>query len=146
YKVFAQVNIENCQGVAIINKTPEGFDVVETNGGTSNGEVDLQLILRPKTNYGEGRFPQGPGPGFLKPDQDPAAAKAKNQPDRDKMYRWPSDWDVYHYDPTSLTPVGNIVPAGPDIGLYKAMDGSLLKGGVPVKKNTGMNSPPGLLK
>jgi hypothetical protein len=98
-KVIAQVNIPECNGVAVINKTAKGFDIVELRGGTSSGEIDYQIVVRPKTNYGEGRFPQGPGPGFLKSKDEPVAAKAKNQPDRSKTYRWPADWEVYGYNP-----------------------------------------------
>jgi hypothetical protein len=67
-------------GVTIVNQTPTGFDLVELNGGTHSGKLDYQLILKPKTNYGEGRFPQAPGPSYLKSEKEPAAAKAKNNP------------------------------------------------------------------
>ena len=94
-KIFPQANILTCNGLAVINKTVNGFDIVEVNNGMSNGEVDYQIIAKPKTNYGEGRFPQAPGPAGMK--EDPAAAKAKNQIDPSKIYHWPSDSEVYNY-------------------------------------------------
>jgi hypothetical protein len=94
-KVFPQANILTCNGLAIINKSVSGFDIVEVNNGTSSGEVDYQIIAKPKTNYGEGRFPQAPGPAGLK--ENPPAAKAKNQIDPSKIYHWPSDSEVYNY-------------------------------------------------
>jgi hypothetical protein len=127
YKVFCQVNILDCNGIAVINKTATGFDIVEINGGTHSGEVDYQIIAKPKTNFGEGRFPQAPGPGFLKPKNDPEAAYAKNRPDYDKVYKWPADWDVYKYDPADYTEPGNPIEGGANVGLFKMPDGSLSK-------------------
>ncbi|MEO8088266.1 MAG: hypothetical protein ABI763_15705, partial [Bacteroidota bacterium] len=97
-KVFPQVNIASSNGVAIMNKTATGFDIVEVNGGTNSGEVDYQIVAKPKTNYGEGRFSQAPGPAWLKHEKEPAAAKAANQLDYNKIFHWPADWDVYGYD------------------------------------------------
>ncbi|MCX6296226.1 MAG: hypothetical protein NTX97_09190, partial [Bacteroidetes bacterium] len=94
-KVFPQANILDCNGVAIVNKSASGFDIVELKNGTSSGEVDYQIIAKPKTNYGEGRFTQDPGPVGLK--NDPAAARAQNQINISNIFHWPSDPEVYNY-------------------------------------------------
>lgn len=133
-KVICQPNMEYCNGVAVINKTEKGFDIVEMNGGTHSGEIDFQIVAKPKTNYGEGRFPQGPGPDFLKKDMEPLEAKAKNQGNREKMYRWPNDWDVYGYDPEEMTPIGGVIPAGPNAGKIKLGNGKYGTS-VPAKKS-----------
>lgn len=125
-KVIAQPNFENCNGLAVINKSAQGFEIVELRGGTSNGVVDYQIIVKPKTNFGEGRFPQAPGPAFLKSQDQPAAARTHNRPDPAKIYRWPADWETYRYDPAALTPVGSVVPAGKYVGMYKAAEGRYL--------------------
>jgi hypothetical protein len=103
-KVFLQVNMTDCNGVAVVNKSANGFDLVEVNGGNHSGEVDYQIIARPKTNYGEGRFPQGPGPAGG-PKEIPAAAKAQNSGNRDTMFRWPADQTVYGYTLIQPQPV-----------------------------------------
>ncbi len=121
-KVICQPNMEYCNGVAVINKSASGFDIVEMNGGTHSGEIDFQIIVRPKTNYGEGRFPQGRAP-FIKGDQEPIAAKAKNQPDYSKVFRWPNDWEVYGYDPEKNIAIGDMIPAGPNSGKFKLGNG-----------------------
>lgn len=90
------VDMPNFKGVTVTNRTSTGFDLVELNGGNSTGWIDYQIVVKPKTNYGEGRFPQAPGPIGLK--EEPAAAKARNQPDPAKIFRWPSDNVVYGYD------------------------------------------------
>ncbi len=91
------VDMLNFNGVAMANRTATGFDLIELNGGNNSGTLEYQLVVKPKTNYGEGRFMQAPGPAGLKPDKDPAKAKAKNQPDPSKIWRWPSDNIVYDY-------------------------------------------------
>lgn len=121
-KVITQVNIVECNGVAVINKTATGFDIVELRGGTSSGEIDYQIVAKPKTNYGEGRFPQAPGPAFLKGNE-PVQAKAANPGNRTTMFRWPADWEVYNYDPAAMTKIGDIVPGGPHAGKYKIAEG-----------------------
>ncbi len=121
-KVITQVNIIECNGVAVINKTATGFDIVELRGGTSSGEIDYQIVAKPKTNYGEGRFPQAPAPAYAK-GAEPAQAKAANSGNRTTMYRWPADWEVYKYDPAALTKIGDVVPAGPHAGKYKIAEG-----------------------
>jgi hypothetical protein len=98
-KIFPQVNIPTSNGVVVMNKTASGFDIVEVNGGTSTGEVDYQIVAKPKTNFGEGRFSQAPGPAWLKHGKEPDAAKAANQLDYNKIFHWPADWDVYGYNP-----------------------------------------------
>ena len=91
------VDMTEFNGVAMVNRTESGFDLVELNGGTHSGEVEYQLIVKPKTNYGEGRFPQGPGP-IGGPKDIPLKAKAKNNGNRDTMFRWPADNIVYGYE------------------------------------------------
>lgn len=118
YKVFTQVNIPGSYGVMILNKTVEGFDIVENNNGQNNGEIDLQIVLKPKTNYGTGRFVQAPGPAFLKKDREPLAAKASNQ-GNSQVFNWPPDWIVYNYDPADYTPIGGIVEGGKYQGMIK---------------------------
>ena len=80
------------------NRTQTGFDLVELNGGTHNGTLEYQLVVKPKTNYGEGRFMQAPGPLGIKPDQEPAKAKAQNRPSYDQIWHWPSDPVQYGYE------------------------------------------------
>jgi hypothetical protein len=123
-------------GVTIVNQTPTGFDLVELNGGTHSGKLDYQLILKPKTNYGEGRFPQAPGPSYLKSEKEPAAAKAKNNPaDGRKIFRWPAETETYNYKPEDLVGVGEEVQGGTHHGMIKMADGSF-KPANPVDKNS----------
>jgi hypothetical protein len=117
------VNMLYFNGVTIVNQTPTGFDLVELNGGTNSGKLDYQIIVKPKTNYGEGRFPQGPGPAYVKRNEEPIAAKAKNQPDASKLFYWPADHIVYQYNPEDMVEVGEIIPAGPNAGKYKLGNG-----------------------
>lgn len=121
-KVICQPNMEYCNGVAVINKTDKGFDIVEMNGGTNSGEIDFQIIAKPKTNYGEGRFPQAKS-RFVKSENEPEAAKTANQPDYNKVFRWPSDWQVYGYDVEENVAIGDVIPAGPNAGKIKLGDG-----------------------
>ena len=88
--------------------------------------MDYQLIAKPKTNYGEGRFPQAPGPGWLKQELEPQAAKAANQPQEREIFNWPPDWEVYGYDVEKVTPVGGVVHAGPNAGKIKVAEGVFL--------------------
>jgi hypothetical protein len=91
------VDMPSFNGISISNRTEKGFDIIELNGGTHSGTLEYQVVVKPKTNYGEGRFMQAPGPLGLKPEMEPAKAKAKNQPDISKIWRWPSDNVVYGY-------------------------------------------------
>ena len=110
-KVFPQVNIPSSNGVIVTNKTATGFDLVEVNGGTHSGEVDYQIVAKPKTNYGEGRFSQAPGPIWLRHGAEPDAAKAANQLDATKIFHWPNDWDVYGYNPADYMSKDGYLPA-----------------------------------
>ncbi|MCB0790418.1 MAG: hypothetical protein H6595_10190 [Flavobacteriales bacterium] len=110
-------------GAAVMNKSSTGFDIVELNGGTHSGPIDYQVVAKPRTNFGEGRFPQAPGPAWLKKDAEPIAAKAANQPTDREIFTWPPDWEVYGYDVDAMTPVGGLVPAGPHKGLIKVAEG-----------------------
>ncbi|MBK7433441.1 MAG: hypothetical protein IPI66_05685 [Chitinophagaceae bacterium] len=119
------VNMLYFNGVTIVNQTPTGFDLVELNGGTNSGKLDYQLVVKPRTNYGVGRFPQAPGPAWVKGDKEPAAAKAKNNPkDGRKIFIWPAETETYKYKPEDLVGVGEIVPAGIHHGKVKMADGS----------------------
>jgi hypothetical protein len=121
-RVFATpVNMLNFEGVALTNLTATGFDLVELNGATHTGTVDYQLVAKPKTNFGQGRFPQGRGPAWLKPDMEPQSAKAANQPKN--IFYWPADHVQYGYDPEEMVAVGEIVPAGPNAGKFKLGNG-----------------------
>ncbi|NSW45670.1 MAG: hypothetical protein HPY79_07645 [Bacteroidales bacterium] len=82
-------------GVTVIKRTNNTIELIELNDGNHSGMLDYQLVVKPKTNFGEGRFPQAPGPVGLK--KEPPAAKAKNQPDPSKIFHWPSDPEVYDY-------------------------------------------------
>jgi hypothetical protein len=116
-------------GAAIVNQTATGFDIVELNGGSNNGKVQYQIIVRPKTGYGEGRFPQAPGPAYLKADKEPAAAKTLNQPnDGRTIFYWPADHIVYKYNPEDMIPIGEVVPAGPNAGKIKLGNGEYREG------------------
>lgn len=124
-RVFATpVSMPNFNGVTIMNQTSTGFDLVELNGGSHSGKLDYQLVCKPKTNYGEGRFPQAPGPPYLKKDKEPAAAKAANQPTQ--AFHWPADHEQYNYDPAEVIGVGSIVPAGPLHGKLKVAEGKYI--------------------
>ncbi len=132
-KVFPQANILNCNGLAVLNKSATGFDLVEVSGGTSSGEVDYQIVAKPKTNYGEGRFAYVAGP-LLKYEQDPPSAKAANQVDWSNIYRWPADWDVYGYDVEAHTGIGDVILGGSHGGKIKLGDGKY-GDGLPSDKN-----------
>lgn len=104
-------------GITIMSQTSNSVEILELNGGNHSGKLQYQLVVKPKTNYGEGRFPQAPGPGYLKSDKEPLAAKTKNQPsDGRKIFQWPSDHIVYKYNPEDYIKVGDVVPAGPNAG------------------------------
>ncbi|MCB9195039.1 MAG: hypothetical protein H6598_02340 [Flavobacteriales bacterium] len=90
-------NMPYFNGVTTMNQTTSGIDLIELNGGTNSGTLQVQVIVKPKTNFGEGRFVQAPGPAWLKPEQEPEAAKAANQ-GSDEIFNWPADWEVYGYE------------------------------------------------
>lgn len=117
------VDMLEFNGIAVTNRDSTGFDLVELNGGSHSGTLDYQLVVKPRTNYGQGRYPQAPGPAWLKKDQEPASAKAANQPTERTIYHWPADWEVYGYDLDKVTPVGDIVKGGPHVGLFKVAEG-----------------------
>lgn len=121
-------------GVTIMSQTKNSVELLELNGGTHTGKLQYQLVAKPKTNYGEGRFPQAPGPGYLKSEKEPLAAKAKNQPnDGRKIYKWPSDHIVYKYNPEDHVAIGDVIPAGPNAGKIKLGNGKY-SDGVPAEK------------
>ena len=119
------VNMRYFNGVTIENQTTTGFDIIELNDGNHTGKIDYQVVVKPRTNFGVGRFPQAPGPAYLKSDKEPAAAKAANNPkDGRKIFYWPADSEVYNYKPEDLVGVGEIVQAGKYRGMVKMADGT----------------------
>jgi len=64
--ICTPVGMPYFNGITIMNQTKNSVEILELNGGSHSGKLQYQLILKPKTNYGEGRFPQAPGPAFLK--------------------------------------------------------------------------------
>lgn len=122
------VDMPQFNGVTTLHQTATGIDVLELNGGQHSGTLHYMLTLKPKTNYGEGRYPQAPGPSYLKADKEPQSAKAANNPaDGRSVFRWPADHVVYKYNPEDMTGIGDIVPSGPHRGMYKMADGSFSK-------------------
>lgn len=103
------VNMTDFNGVSVMNQTAVGFDLVELNSGNHSGNLYYQLVVKPKTNFGEGRFPQGPGPAEG-PKEMPAAAKAKNSGNKDKAFRWPADNVVYGYELIKPEPASVLTP------------------------------------
>ena len=115
--ICTPVGMPYFNGVTIMEQTTKSVDILELNGGTHSGKLQYQIVVKPKTNYGEGRFQQAPGPAYLKADKEPMIAKAKNQPnDGREIYQWPADHVVYKYNPEDYIVVGDVVPAGPNAG------------------------------
>jgi len=115
--ICTPVGMPYFNGVTIMEQTNKSVEILELNGGNHSGKLQYQLVVKPKTNYGEGRFQQAPGPAYLKADKEPLAAKAKNQPnDGRKIFQWPADHLVYKYNPEDYISVGDVVPAGPNAG------------------------------
>ena len=127
------VDMPNFNGVTVTNRTATGFDLVELNGGGLSGTLDYQLTAKPKTNFGEGRFPQAPGPAWLKPEFEPASAKAANQPTTRSIFHWPADWEVYGYDVEKATPIGATVMGGEHKGMVKVAEG-VFQPGIPATR------------
>lgn len=46
YHVFVQLNDPDCQGVAVVNKTAIGFDVVELRKGRSSAEFSYRIVAK----------------------------------------------------------------------------------------------------
>lgn len=122
--ICTPVGMPYFNGVTIMSQTKNSVEILELNGGTHSGKLQYQLVAKPKTNFGEGRFPQAPGPGYLKADKEPIAAKAINQPaDGRAIYKWPADHIVYKYNPEDYVAVGDVIPAGPNAGKIKLGNG-----------------------
>lgn len=117
------VNMPEFNGVTITNQTDKSFDILELNGGKHSGRIDYEIVLKPRTNYGEGRFIQAPGPAWLKQDKEPKSAKAANQPGNRDYFHWEEDWKVYNYNPEDMVEVGDVIPAGPHAGKIKLANG-----------------------
>lgn len=132
--ICTPVGMPYFNGVTIMGQTSNSVEILELNGGTHSGKLQYQLVAKPKTNYGEGRFPQAPGPSYLKADKEPLAAKAKNQPnDGRKVFKWKSDSEVYKYNPEDLVSIGDVIPSGPNAGKIKLGNGKYSVG-VPAEK------------
>lgn len=127
--ICTPVGMPYFNGVTIMNQTEKSVEILELNGGLHSGKLQYQIVVKPKTNFGEGRFSQAPGPGYLKADKEPMAAKAKNQPnDGRKIFKWPSDSEVYKYNPEDYISVGDVVPSGPNAGKIKLGNGKYSNG------------------
>ena len=121
-------------GITIMSQTKNSVEILELNGGKHSGKLQYQLVVRPKTGYGEGRFPQAPGPAYLKADKEPLTAKAKNQPsDGRKIFYWPADHEVYKYNPEDNSAIGDVIHAGPNAGKIKLGNGKYGTG-LPLEK------------
>jgi hypothetical protein len=121
-------------GVTIVSQTSNSVELLELNGGNHSGKLQYQIVVKPKTNFGEGRFPQAPGPSYLKADRELLAAKAKNQPtDGRKIFTWPEDHIVYKFNPEDYISVGDIVPVGPNAGKIYLRNGKY-SNGLPAKQ------------
>ena len=132
--ICTPVGMPYFNGVTIMSQTSNSVEILELNGGTHSGKLQYQLVTKPKTNYGEGRFPQAPGPSYLKADKEPLAAKAKNQPnDGRKVFKWKSDSEVYKYNPEDFVSIGDVIPSGPNAGKIKLGNGKYSVG-VPAEK------------
>jgi hypothetical protein len=121
--ICTPVGMPYFNGVTIMAQSKNAVELLELNGGAHSGKLQYQLTLRPKTGYGEGRFPQAPGPAYVKADREPLAAKAKNQPKGRDIFYWPSDHEAYQYNPEDFVAIGSIIPAGPNIGKIKLGNG-----------------------
>jgi len=86
-------------GVTVMQYNKNSVTLKELNGGTHSGTLHYQLVVKPKTNYGEGRFPQASGPYFSK-DLKLTKAKTQNQNrvNNAQIFEWPADWEVYGYE------------------------------------------------
>lgn len=113
------VDMTDYNGVAVVNRSEKGFDLVELNGGKHSGTLDYQIVVKPKTNYGEGRFPQAPPPACIKAEKEPKTAKAANQLTGKQIYKWGADWEVYKYNPEESALIGDVITAGPNAGKIK---------------------------
>ena len=132
--ICTPVGMPYFNGVTIMSQTSNSVEILELNGGTHSGKLQYQLVTKPKTNYGEGRFPQAPGPSYLKADKEPLAAKAINQPnDGRKIFKWKSDSEVYKYNPEDFVSIGDVIPSGPNAGKIKLGNGKYGIG-VPAEK------------
>ncbi len=132
--ICTPVGMPYFNGITIMSQTKNSVEILELNGGNHSGKLQYQLVAKPKTNFGEGRFPQAPGPGYLKSDKEPIAAKAKNQPtDGRKIFSWPTDHIVYKYNPEDYVSIGDVIPAGPNAGKIKLGDGKYGEG-IPAEK------------
>ncbi len=128
-RVFATpVGMPEFNGVTVMNQTATSFELVELNRGRHSGRIDYQIVVKPKTGFGEGRFVQAPGPLGIKAADEPAKAKAANQPDPTKIFSWPADHVQYNYDPADYTAVGEMVRGGPHHGKIKQADGRFSDG------------------
>lgn len=122
--ICTPVGMPYFNGVTIMNQTNNSVEILELNGGNHSGKLQYQLVVKPKTNYGEGRFPQAPGPAYLKADKEPIAAKTANQPnDGRKIFQWKPDNEVYKYNPEDFVAVGDVIPSGPNAGKIKLGNG-----------------------
>jgi hypothetical protein len=122
------VNLPDFNGVSVMNQSPKGFDLLEVHGGKSTGTIYYQLVVKPRTNYGAGRFYQAPGPAWVKADKEPLSAKALNQIKKGSIWHWPADYMTYNYNPEDMVAVGDLIPVGSHAGKIKLGNGKYADG------------------
>ena len=103
--------MKDFNGITVTNQTAIGFDLIELNEGTHSGNLYYQIIAKPRTNYGEGRFSQAPGPSGS-PKDNHGFAHAVNQINPAKIWHWQADELVYGYtrlkpQPKKITKIEN---------------------------------------
>lgn len=93
------VSMTEFNGVSVFNQTSISVDLIELNGGKHSGKLQVQVVVKPKTNYGEGRFSQAPAPASAKNLNLPnATTKNQNRAEGRDIFEWPADWQVYGYE------------------------------------------------
>ena len=123
--------------LSVVESNSEGFKVKSDKANfsffwsanaiinkTTNVDFNYMIVVKPKTNYGEGRFMQAPGPGYIDKDEEPEMAKAKNQ-GTGNHFNWPKDYEVYGYEPAEYTSPGASVEDGKYAGYHKDSEGKL---------------------
>ncbi len=89
-RVMVTLNDADCNGVAVINRSATGFDVVELAHGTSNASFTYEVVANranTKThkgvarNYADIRYNDAPGP-LARPKQASSLTQTPNNPNR----------------------------------------------------------------
>ena len=132
--VCTPVKMTRFNGISIQEQTKKSVTLLELNNGKNNGTLQYQIVAKPKTGYGEGRFPQAPGPSYVNENNEPTFAKAKNKPNTNNIYKWPEDHIVYKYNPEDYIAIGDVIPVGKNAGKIKLGNGKYADY-IPVKKS-----------